>query len=274
MWHSGLIQCCVCGGTGSILRPGQWVQSRCGCSCRLPLWLRVGPWPTNFHVLWVWPEHTKPKQHWNKIRTTLRQEMDDGVLGTWGWSSHFLVSFRPMSGSSVHGRLCRWTGSCPLTRFRFRLPLKGQLSCLVMTGGLCGIVTSSGGWPDSSSGYSPQAHVSAFPQWPSKGPCHLSLREPAALHQGIHFTLMFGPAQKKKQVFLLWCSRFKDLTAVAGVAAEVWVGSPTPCSGLRIRCCHSCGVGHRRGSGSVLGLGTSICCGIAHLPKQKKKNHF
>ena len=48
------------------------------------------------------------------------------------------------------------------------------------------------------------------------------------------------------------------------VAAVSWVQSLAGYSGLRIQCCHSCGLD------SVSGLGTSICYGAA----KKKKRLF
>ena len=50
----------------------------------------------------------------------------------------------------------------------------------------------------------------------------------------------------------------ESLTAVAQVAVEVWVQSPTQCNGLKIWNCHSCCLY------SVPGLGTSVCHGCIH----------
>ena len=42
------------------------------------------------------------------------------------------------------------------------------------------------------------------------------------------------------------------------------------CSGLRIRCCHSCGVGHCSGSDLIPGLGTPCATGAAEKRGKKK----
>ena len=61
----------------------------------------------------------------------------------------------------------------------------------------------------------------------------------------------------------------KNLAAVAWVDAEVQ--SPACHSGLRIWCCHGCGIGHSCGLDSVPGLETSVCCGCSHKKKRKKE---
>ena len=52
----------------------------------------------------------------------------------------------------------------------------------------------------------------------------------------------------------------KNPTAVAWVTLEAQVRSLAWHMGQRIQCCCSCCIGHSFGSGSVSGLGTSICC--------------
>ena len=66
--------------------------------------------------------------------------------------------------------------------------------------------------------------------------------------------------KKKCQGVLNSAQWVKDLTAA--VAAEMWVPSPAQCSGLRIRCCRSCGIDHS------YGLGTSICHGCGQKENQ------
>lgn len=92
----------------------------------------------------------------------------------------FMVSFYPAIGSSVHGSLCKWAAVRPLTWPRFHLPLKAQLSHLVMTGGLSRTVTCSGGYAGQLLGaFLTGTHTSSpFRCWSRKVPCHLSLREP------------------------------------------------------------------------------------------------
>ena len=63
----------------------------------------------------------------------------------------------------------------------------------------------------------------------------------------------------------------KNLTAVAWVAAEVWIRSSALGSGLKDQCCCSCSVGHICGLDSVPGPGTSICYGRIHQIKKKQK---
>ena len=60
----------------------------------------------------------------------------------------------------------------------------------------------------------------------------------------------------------------KNLTTVAQVTGEVQVQAPAGCSGLRIWHCCSCGAGSGCGSGSIPGLGTSICQGCGHKNNQ------
>ena len=61
----------------------------------------------------------------------------------------------------------------------------------------------------------------------------------------------------------------EDLTAVAWVAAEVWVQSLAQHSELRIQYCRSCGLD------SVPGPGTSICrrCGHKILKKEFRSSY-
>ena len=55
------------------------------------------------------------------------------------------------------------------------------------------------------------------------------------------------------------------------VSVAMLVRSPACCNGLRISLCCSCGIGHRCGSVSVPGPGTSICHGRSHKRKNKIK---
>lgn len=49
----------LCGTSGSIPAPGQWVKK-----LALPQqWLRFDPWPGNFHMLWGWPGKKKKSKN-------------------------------------------------------------------------------------------------------------------------------------------------------------------------------------------------------------------
>ena len=53
----------------------------------------------------------------------------------------------------------------------------------------------------------------------------------------------------------MWFNQINGVSAVAGK----WVQYEAWCSGLRIWCCCSCGVGYSSGLDLILGPGTSIC---------------
>ena len=62
---------------------------------------------------------------------------------------------------------------------------------------------------------------------------------------------------------------------VKGLVLSLWrpgFDSPALCSGLRIQCCCSCGVGHSCSPNLMSGLGASVCCGCGQ--KEKKKFFF
>ena len=66
--------------------------------------------------------------------------------------------------------------------------------------------------------------------------------------------------------FLLWHRGLMIWFA----SVTLLIQSPAQPSGLRIRCCHSCGTGCRCGSDLIPGLGTSICHGCSQKWKTKK----
>ena len=66
----------------------------------------------------------------------------------------------------------------------------------------------------------------------------------------------------------------KNLTAVALVAAEAWVQSPTQCSGLKIQHCHSCVVGHSCSLDSLLARELPYALSVAIKKKRKKEKRI
>ena len=65
----------------------------------------------------------------------------------------------------------------------------------------------------------------------------------------------------------------KNLTEAAQVAVEDWVQSPAGCSGLRISCCHSCGVAAAVAQIQSLAQELPYASGAA-IKKKKKKLEF
>ena len=65
----------------------------------------------------------------------------------------------------------------------------------------------------------------------------------------------------------------KNPTAVAPVAAEVWVQSLAWRRGLKDLSCRSCGVAYDCSSDSIPGPGTSISQGCGRKKKKKKKSN-
>ena len=52
---------CLCGVSGLILSPRQWVKDPALLQLwhRLQMWLGFCPWPRNFHLPWVQPKNVK-----------------------------------------------------------------------------------------------------------------------------------------------------------------------------------------------------------------------